>query len=146
MNEYERIIAPGHIKRRGDVVLTAAYSYATERGLSYNELVLSVQEVDPLQLGPVKQAIELQSDATVITVLEACIAEGINTKMKMIDAASKRASASTRATLKVLDTYTGKDTSLHHWTFVVRERGAKVYELLERAPAEHTAESALMTP
>jgi hypothetical protein len=142
----QKVVEFTNIKRRGDVALTAAYSYATERGLSYNELVLSVQEVDPLQLGPIKQAVELQSDATVITALEACIAEGINTKMKMIDAASKRASASTRATLKVLDKYTGEDISLHHWTFVVRERGAKVFELLERAPAEHTAESALTTP
>jgi len=125
-----RVVEFNNIKRRGDVAETAAYSYSIERGLTYSELLTTVQEVDPAQVGSLKQAAELASDAPVITAIAACIAEGINTKMKMADAGSKRANVSTRVALRVIEKYTGEDLALHHWRYVVGARGAQVYELL----------------
>lgn len=129
-----KVVEFTNIKRRGDVALNAAYSYALDRGLSYNELLSSVQEIDPDELKPIKQAAELRSDATVIEAIEACICEGVNSKMKIVDAAANRAGVATRQALKVLEKYTGNDPSMHRWQFAVRERGAKVFELLA-APA-----------
>jgi len=130
-----RVVEFTNIKRRGSVALNAAYSFSTESALSYNELLLSVQEVDPSQLQPMKQAVELESDTGVIAAITASIGEGINTKMKLADAASKRAEVSNRAALKAIEKYTGTDPSVHLWTFGVRERGAKVFQLLDSTPA-----------
>jgi hypothetical protein len=130
-----KVVEFSNIKRRGDVALTAAYSYGIERGLSYDELLMSVQEVNPDQLQPLKQAAELQSDAPVIAAVKACIAAGVNTKMLMIDAASKSADVSNRTVLKIIEKYTGDDVKLHRWKFVVRARGAQVFELLTQTAA-----------
>ena len=125
-----KVVEFTNIKRRGDVAETAAYSYCTERGLTYSELLTSVQEVDPDQLEPLKQAAELASDAPVVAAIAACIAEGITTKMKMADAGSKRANVSTRVALRVIEKYIGEDPALHYWRYVVGARGAQNYELL----------------
>lgn len=128
-----------HKSRGGGVASSVAYSYSLESGLSYNELLLSVQEVDPAHLLPIRQAADLhaalESDATVIAAIEACIAGGVNTKMKLADAAAKHATVSQRAALRVIEKYTGNDPCMHRWAFVVRERGAKVFELLARPTA-----------
>ena len=125
-----KVVEFTNIKRRGDVALIAAYSYAQERGLSYDELLSSVQELDPDELKPIKQAAELRSDAPVIAAIEACIGEGVNSKMKIVDAAANRAGVATRQALKVLEKYTGNDPGMHRWQFAVRERGANVFNLL----------------
>lgn len=134
----QRVVEFTNIKRRGDVALSAAYSYALERGVSYGELLTSVQELNLDQLEPIKQAAELQSDAPVITAIESCIAEGITSKMKLAMEAAERAKVSNRVAIQVLEKYTGDDQNKHRWKYVVRDRGAKVFELLSR-PAEPTA-------
>lgn len=102
-DKNQKVVEFTNIKRRGDVALTAAYSYGIERGLSYDELLLSVQEVNPDQLNPIKQAAGLQADAAVIAAVEGCIAAGTNTKMLMVDAVSKSANVSNRIVLKVIE-------------------------------------------
>jgi len=130
--KQEKIVEFERIKGRGNVAATAAYSYSVEQNVTYNEILLSVQEVDHERLTPLKQAAIELSDAEIIAVLEGCINEGVNLKMKLVSAASERAKVSLRAALKVLEKYTGNDPTLHRWAFVVRERGAKVYQLLKR--------------
>lgn len=132
-NKNEKIVEFARIKGRGAVAIAAAYSYSVEHNVTYNELLLSVQEVDHERLTPLKQAAIELPDAEIITVLENCIKEDINLKMKLVSAASERAKVSQRSALKVLDKYTGSDPTVHRWDFVVRERGAKVYELIKRS-------------
>ena len=74
------------------------------------------------------------SDAEVISAIENCINEDVNTKMKLAAAAAERSLASRRQTLKVIDKYTGNDPNIHRWSYEVRERGAKVYKLLKPLP------------
>lgn len=126
----QKVVEFSNIKRRGNVALTAAYSYTLDRDIPYNELLLSVQEVNPDQLMSVKQATEVQSDADIIKVIAGCIRDGIDSKMKLADAAAERAECSKRSALKVVDKYTGNDPAIHQWSFTVRERGAKVFMLL----------------
>lgn len=130
-----KVVEFANIKKRGNVALSVSYSYAVERNIPYNELLLSVQKVDEMQLIPLKQAAEVLSDADVIAAIETCIKDGINTKMKLSEAAAERAKGSKRLALKVIDKYTGDDPASHRWSFAVGDRGAKVYELLDR-PSE----------
>lgn len=139
-DQGQKLVEFENIKRRGDVALTAAYSYASHTQGSYEELVLSVQEVDLSQLAPIKQAAELQSDAAVIDALAACIQEGINTKMKMVEAVSKSIGVSNRNVLKVLEKYTGTDVRQHRWNFAVGARGAQIFALLH-VPMESATDS-----
>jgi hypothetical protein len=130
----EKIIQFENIKRRGNVVQSAAYSYSSDPAISYSELLASVQIVDDAQLAPVIQAETIRSDAGAIAAAEDCIREGINTKMLLADAVSKRSSRSKRSAMQVVEKYTGDDPSIHRWTYSVRARGAKVFELLPSAP------------
>lgn len=126
----ERVVEFTNIKRRGNVAQTAAYSYTLDTEVPYGELLMSVQEVNADQLMFVRQATEIQSDASLIESIEGCIRDGITTKMELAAAAAERAGCSKRSAIKIVDKYTGNDYSIHRWNFTVRERGAKVFILL----------------
>lgn len=126
----QKVVEFSNIKRRGNVAQTAAYSYTLDRDIHYNELLLSIQEVNPDQLTSVKCATEVQTDAQIIESVAGCIRDGIDSKMKLAEAAAKRAKCSKRSALKVVDKYTGNDPAIHQWSFTVKERGAKVFMLL----------------
>lgn len=128
-----------NIKRRGgSVVASIAIAYTLDCDVSYNELLASVEIVDPATLAPLKRAAELASDAPLIAAVGACIKDGIDTKMKL----AERLGVSQRAALKAIEKYTGDDPAQHYWSFRVRERGAKVFTLLDRPDAGGTAEAA----
>jgi len=127
-----KIVEFENIKRRGNVPLTVSYAFSMESGLSYNELLLSVREMAPEDTLVIKHEKELASDTPVIDVISSCIKEGICTKMILAQTAADRASISKRQALKIIEKYTGNDPAKHYWDFVVRDRGAKVYVLLER--------------
>lgn len=126
-----KLVVFENIKRRGDVVMNAAYGYSLENAASYNELLLSVQEVDDIQLLNLKHSAEIQSDSIIITAIKNCILTGLNTKMKLADAAATQTSSSKRNSLKIIEKYTGSDPAFHHWTYVVGNRGAKIFVLLD---------------
>jgi hypothetical protein len=128
----EKVVEFENKKRRGNVVPSAAYSYSTTYGAQYTDILLSVQPVDEMQLVPLKQAEQLASDAEVMNAVIASIGKGVNTKMKLADAVAKRAGISKRSALQIIEKYTGDDPAQHQWTYSVRERGAKVYALLDR--------------
>ncbi|MDD2844651.1 MAG: PriCT-2 domain-containing protein [Rhodoferax sp.] len=129
-----KVVEFSNIKRRGDVAIDAAYSYAEEKGLSYEAILMSVQKVDPLQLQTSKHDAQVQSDATYIEAIKACIAEGISTKMMMVQAAAEKVNSSKKSILKVLEHYTGEDSSIHHWKYAVGNRGAQMFVLLQSPP------------
>ena len=129
----QKVVEFENIKRRGNVAQTAAYTYSLESNISYNQLLLSVTALDPNQLKPLKQAEAIKADAELISIVKACLLEGINTKMRLADAVALEAGISKRAALTVIEKYTGEDPTLYQWSFVVRERGAKVFEILKGA-------------
>ncbi len=125
-----RVVEFENIKRRGNVALTAAYSYTIDQHASYNEILSTVQSVNDTEIAPIKQAVAIKTDAEVISAVTSCISEGINTKMKLADSVAQRAGISKRSALQVIEKYTGLDPLVHRWTFEVRERGAKVFVVL----------------
>ncbi len=120
-------------KRRGMVVERVAYSYSIADDLTYEELLASVHLVDQSQMGSVREAAETQSDTDMINFVMECIGEGIVMKMQLRDAVSTRSGASKRATIAVIDKYSGEDPDKHRWNFTVHEHGRKVYQVLEAA-------------
>lgn len=134
----EKIVLFEALKRRGDNAQQAAYAYAGEGDISYEERLTSVRLVDHAfldDLGPIEQE---KSDADLIAAILSCIDDGVSKKMALAKAAAARAKVSERSALRVIEAYTGDDPSQHHWTCAIRERGAKVYTPLpspiEEAP------------
>ncbi len=132
-NSGTKVVEFDNIKRRGNVVQTAGYSYSIGNYDSYNELLLTVKQVDPLQLEPMKQSEQFKSDAEVIEAVIACIQEGINTKMMLAEAAAAKAGVSKRSTLLLIEKYTGNDPVKHKWVYTIGDRGAKMFAVLDLA-------------
>lgn len=130
-DENQKVVEFNNRKRRGNNVLNASYSYALERSISYEALLLSVQPVDHDAVVSLKEKAELAGDAEVVQVVKACISNGITSKMNLAIEVAKRAGFSRRIALNIIEKYTGSELGKHHWNFAVRERGAKVYSLLE---------------
>ncbi len=126
----QRVVLFEREKSRGPVVDTVSYRYMSNKTIGYNEMFLSVQEVDENQVTSLKQAEEFRSDAEVINAVITCINEGVNSKMKLADAAAKRSGASKRSVLGLIDKYTGEDPAQHRWFFVRGERGKQTYSVL----------------
>lgn len=120
-----------NIKNRGNVARQASYRYSIAEGLSYGELIDSVEPVDGTELSSLKQVAELEADAKVIAAITQCILDGIDIKMQLADASAKQSGVSKRAALKIIEKYTGSDPNVHSWNYEVHERGAKKYRLLD---------------
>lgn len=129
-NPAEKIVVFDNIKRRGSNPVRVAYRYSVESGLSYNELLMSVERIDDEQLLKVAQVTKGKSDADVIASVMSNITRGVNTKMMLASEVATEAGISKRQALAVIERYTGNDPSAHKWSFTVRERGAKVFTLL----------------
>jgi len=125
-----KVVEFENIKRRGNVVDKAAYSYCIGNNIPYTEILASVSPVDEQQVESLKQAEMVRSDAEMIEAVTACINDGIITKMKLADAVAKQAQVSKRAALQVIEKYSGDDPTQHRWNVTVKARGAKVFTLL----------------
>lgn len=132
-NPNEKIVVFENIKRRGNNPAKLAYRYSIESGLKYYDLLMSVEQVDVELLASQAQAAKCKSDGEVITAVLACIALGVNTKMKLADEVAKLAGVSKRQALAVVERYTGDDPAVHKWSYAVRERGAKVFTAIDSA-------------
>ncbi len=129
-NDAIKVVEFQNIKKRGAVPQSVAYSYAEGRDVAYSELLLSVEKVESEQLETMPHGAELPSDTPIIAAVESCIDGGVNTKMKLADAVAVKAKVSKRTALRVIEKYTGSVVGTHLWAFVVRDRGAKVFERL----------------
>lgn len=132
----EKVVVFENIKRRGNVATGAAYRYSTESGISYYELLASVQPFDRTRLQVLQEADEVRSDAVLVAVVQECIRNGVNMKMRLADAVAQRARVSKRNALRVLEKYTGDDPNRHRWQFAVGARGAKIFVLLKNDRSE----------
>lgn len=126
----ERVVQFESFKLRGPGTSKVAYAYAAGAGVSYHERLASVRVVDPKLFDEFERYAAEKSDAHLIAAITACIGDGIVQKMGLAKAASVRAHVSERAAIRALEAYTGDDPAKHHWSYRVRERGAKVFELL----------------
>lgn len=131
----EKVVQFQFQKRRGPNV-DEAYAYADDPALSYFERLNSVRQIDIDEMDKYAAADRQLSDADLITTSLACIEAGYVQKMTLVREVSRRAGVSRRIATQVVERYTGDDPKVHHWTFVVRDRGAKVFSVLSNDPRE----------
>lgn len=127
----EKVVEFDNVKRRGNVVQNAAYSYSIGNNIAYDDLLASVQFIDDAHLDTMKRTEEVKADAETIDIVLACINKGINTKMELVDAFAKRAEMSKNAAIKFIGKYTGEDTAIHKWNFTVGAHNTKTYAALK---------------
>jgi hypothetical protein len=120
-----------NIKRRSDVAARVGFRFSVETGISYQERLASVERIDDENLDKIKVEEAQKSDAELIDIVVRCIGEGINSKMRLRDAISVRASISKRAAIRLIEKYEGDDPEIHEWSQTVQERGRKVYSILK---------------
>lgn len=126
----EKVVRFDCIKRRGDSPDKVAYAYSTENGLTYEQLLASVEAVTFDRLGEIERTIEQRTDAELVEAVKSCIRDGITTKMHIASEAAKRSITSGKGIIRILDRYTGDDPAKHHWNFTVGERGKHIFQLL----------------
>lgn len=125
----EKVVQFQFQKRRGPNV-DEAYAYADDPALSYFERLNSVRLVDIDEMDKYAAADRQLSDAELINTTLDCIEAGVVQKMTLVREVVRRSNVSRRAATQVLERYTGDDPEVHHWTFAVQERGAKVFRAL----------------
>lgn len=118
------------IKSRGGVVKKAAYCYSIADGLSYNDLLASVKEVDPDTLEVVRQAGQVKAQEPIIDGIKTCIRGGTTLKMSLIRSVANQLGVSQRQVKQILEDHTGTDPMHQHWNFTKGDRGAMNYSLL----------------
>jgi len=123
-------------KQRGPNVAKVAYAYSLDRDISYTDLLLSVRELGSEHLSATKQAANQASEASVIEVIRTCIAEGFNTKTKLVIEVSERSGLSRKRAGETIDRHAGDDPLRHLWRFTVGPHGSHVYQLLEPEPPQ----------
>ena len=74
---------------------------------------------------------DVGAEVTVIAAITDLIRSGTNTKMALAEAAATHAGVSKRKAMQVLEAYTGTDPVFSKWSCAVKDRGAKVFALLE---------------
>lgn len=125
-----KLVVFENIKRRGDVDATAAFKYSIQTGISYEELVTSVEKVKLEDLNKFKVLAEKRTDAEIISAAVDFITSGINTKMKLVYAIKEKMGISKRAAIRVVESYTGTEPGSHFWTYTLKGHGAQQYELI----------------
>jgi hypothetical protein len=121
-----------NIKSRGCVASKATYQYSVKEGISYNELIASVTSVDSIDAEEVSNADESCSEEACIDAIKTAIALGINTKMKLAQSVANNRGLSKRKVVNIIEKYTGDDPINNFWAFKIGERGAKIFELLQK--------------
>ena len=116
-------------KKRGGGNRDEAYSYSGSNDVSYDQLVASVQKIDPDQMHKYEQSAQLVTDQLVIDAITASLKQATQQKMALAKDVSATTKASRRQVIEILERYAGDDPTKHKWDFVVAERGAKVFAL-----------------
>ena len=126
-----KIVEFENIKQRGDVFSQAHYSYSTEEGLSYDELLSSVQFIKPDEINQLKAEQQLLDDTLIIEAIKDAIAQGTITKMKIKTAASKASGVSHKQVIQIIEKYTASENCINPiWQYSVGSKGAKKFSLI----------------
>jgi len=125
-----KIVQFENTKSRGSVASKAAYQYAVEDDISYNELIATVTYVEDIDVERIAQVDECNAEAPCVEAIIKSLELGINTKMKLASSVAKDINQSKRKVIKIIEKYSGDDPAIHKWTFKVKARGAKVFELI----------------
>lgn len=120
-------------KSRGAVADKIAFQYANKRGCTYEDLLLSVTEVQPDVLDQRQVKAAMVQDDEIIRIAKTEISGGIAGKMTLVAHICEQTGSPRAKALAVLDKYTGNDTAKHLWSTTKGAKGVIVYSLLEKS-------------
>lgn len=130
------------IKQRGNNAAKAAYAYSLDRDIPYADLLMSVRELGSDHVSATRLATNQASEALLIEAIRTCIAEGFDTKTKLLLKVGERTGFSRKRVGEIIDGHAGDDPLKHHWRFTVGARGSHVYQLLRPPGAEPLEQAA----
>jgi len=114
-------------KRRSSVKQTAAFKYSTRSSQTYEELLLSIQEVNPEDYFVPSAAAATEREA--INVVREILTRGPNTRMKLAMEVGEKIDLSRVKILRLLEANAGK-----YWTETKNRKQSNsfIYELLDQ--------------
>jgi len=120
-------------KRRSSVKQSAAYKYSTRHSQSYEELLLSIQEVNPEDYF-YQMADDAPSEGQVVEVVREILKRAPTTRMKLAMEVGEKINLSRTKILAVMEKFGGAVPSAHYWTVTKRKdlNNAFIYELREQ--------------
>ncbi len=127
-------------KRRSSVKQSAAYKYSTRQSQSYEDLLLSIQEVNAEDYF-YQMADDAPSESQVVAVVREILTKAPTTRMKLAMEVGEKVDLSRTKILAVMEKYGGADPSTHYWTVTKRKdlNNAFIYELREQEETEAAA-------
>ncbi len=126
-----RVIRFEQTKSRGYGEREVFFEYSIDPELSYEAIVTSFRRLDDAEVKTLMRDASFNEDETIIEAIESELQKGPQLKMVLLKAARQAAGASRREVEQVLHRYTGKDAVQHRWNFTVKDRGGKLYDLLD---------------
>lgn len=107
----EKTVLFENIKARGDVAKTAAYTYSTERGQTYAQLIESVTALDDENAAQAATERDRQEarakDEPAIQAISEAIRLGLSSRTSLLDEARNHCGLTRARLAQVLNTYTG---------------------------------------
>ncbi len=122
-------------KARGDVASTASFTFTKTQGMPYSNLLDSVKTLNTSDLDEVKRQAErdkqLANDKDVIKSIRSQIINGTISKSEIIKSVAAETAEGPTKVRKVLDYWTGPDSSQgHQWTYAQGAHNKYEYALL----------------
>lgn len=114
-----------NIKRRGCVAVSAHYRYSTQRDLSYEQLLASVEQVSDEQARTINTEVQRQIDAPLIAEISQAIAQGTSQKMNLVKCVCEITNSSRQSVIQVVERYTDQ-----LWSKTIGARGVHNYALI----------------
>lgn len=121
------------MKSRGSVADKVAYQYVNTRGCTYEDLLLSVTEVQPDVLDQRQVKAAMLQDDEIIRIAKTEISGGALGKMTLAANISQQAGCPRAKAISILQKYTGSDPAKHLWSTTKGAKGVFVYSLLEKS-------------
>jgi RecA-family ATPase len=131
---HRRVVKFTRRKSRADSPEAIAYAYNTEPGISYDMKIMSLHPIDPDDLDDYAPRREEVCDPEVMQALVQLIGDAgwADGKMKLAKAAAETCGLSMRATLGVVERYTGLVPGEHLWACKTGPRGVRIYRLIDQ--------------
>lgn len=130
----KKIIQADCIKGRGSVVDRALITYSNAAGLTYRDLLASVETLSAAQQVQLESQIALSRDAEVIAAVEDAIHSGTTGKMAIARLVSGQQKIGRQSVDTIIDKYNGSDPTTHRWDHSVGPRGLRTYRLIAGTP------------
>jgi hypothetical protein len=120
------------LKLRTGGARQSGFTYDAKDGLSYDQRLASVRLLTADELDQAHAEAEAVADEVIIAAITSAIRDGHVQKMQLAREVAARAKVGRQHSVRVIEKYAGDDPARHHWTYAVKERGAKVFALLDR--------------